>query len=652
MSFKQNYKTDTDPNTQDQYKQCITCCLFLYTDRLSSFKKTFMDPSEGRPYIEATEQELPPLYESVNSKDSEEKSSFCPIINRTLLPFKAFYCFFYGAIGALFPFIALYFRHLWLSPTQAGLLVGLRPIVQSITTPCWALFADRFSAKKIVLFIGLCGWLFAHTCILLVPAGKKPLSCLENSTHITKRSIDSQHHLPNDILGVERSPYPNEVLDYNPLDDVSPNDNIRTEHNPQESLDCTSAACNTKLSRDENLNDQTHQRLPEDSSLQSSQKISSEMKKQTSSEFRSTNIDNSRVDSTTNSDLMDKQWWHMGSMHEPIDTWHTFSFLFLIILIGNLFAAPAQTMANTATLQALGDGTHKYGAQRCYGSIGWGLAAFIVGMLVSMNHDKSLACQGMNDINYSPCFYAFGILMLCSIVVAIPFKFRDAHSVNSREPRAPLVHTCQLIDCVTLFIFFTVFLAGFNMGFIQTFLFWHLQTLGGTQQLFSIIVAFNAVGEMIGFILSVRLISKYGHLNVLALGIFAYAVRLIVYGVVKNPWLVLTVEFLKAFTSSAVWASAMSYIGDVSRIGSTLSSIVHMLYWGIGYGGGGMLGGVLMEAVGAPTIFLGLAVISMTTVMLILLTNHLNCCPKPKQDVYLPVESDEEEEEQEQDSDE
>ena len=601
-----------------------------------------MDPSEGRPYIEASEQELPPLYESVNSKDSEEKSSFCPIINRTLIPFKAFYCFFYGAIGALFPFIALYFRHLWLSPVHAGLLVGLRPIIQSITTPCWALFADRFSAKKIVLFIGLCGWLFTHTCILLVPAGEKPLSCIENSTHIAKRSINFQF--------AERNPYPQEIFDYNLMNDASSNDN-RTEHNqnPRDSVDCNSAACNTKLLQEESLNDQTRPQQPEVSSLQNSQKISSEIKTQTSSQFRSPEIDHSNVDSTNN-DIINKKWWHMSSMHEPIDTWHTFSYLFLIILIGNLFAAPAQTMANTATLQALGDDTHKYGAQRCFGSIGWGLSAFVVGMLVSMNHDRSLACKGMNDINYSSCFYAFGILMLCSIVVAIPFKFRTESNVNVREPRAPLTQTCQLIDCITLFIFFTVFVAGFTMGFIQTFLFWHLQTLHGTQQLFSIILAFNAVGEMIGFILSVKLISKYGHLNVLAMGMFAYAVRLTVYGVVKNPWLVLTVEFLKAFTSSAVWASAMSYIGDVSRVGSTLSSIVHMLYWGIGYGGGGMLGGVLMEAVGAPTTFLGLAVISMTLVIFILLINHLNCFPKRKQDIYLPVESDEEE--QEQDSDE
>jgi MFS family permease len=74
-----------------------------------------------------------------------------------------------------------------------------------------------------------------------------------------------------------------------------------------------------------------------------------------------------------------------------------------------------------------------------------------------------------------------------------------------------------------------------------------------------------------------------------------------------------------------------------------------MLYWGVGYGGGGMIGGVLMERIGARTTFLGLAVISLGVVILILVVVHLNCCPKRKQDIYIPVDSDDEELEQDSD---
>ncbi|XP_046848368.1 major facilitator superfamily domain-containing protein 6-A-like isoform X2 [Xenia sp. Carnegie-2017] len=542
-----------------------------------------MDSSEGRLFIEDKDEELPPLYDAVTEQNDADNKSFwtCCVINRTLLPFKAFYYFFYGAIGSLFPFLALYYKHLWLSPTQTGVLVGLRLFVQMFTTPLWAVLADRFHAKKIVLFIGLCGWLFANTSILLVPPGRKPLSCSENSnkTYLQKRLFPLS--TSNDFNGSDQN-------DKHLLPNV--------KNHPAFAIKYDSLVASEIENFDEN-----------------------------------SNLD------------IKRSFFSKGRESRSIDTRHTFFYLFIIIFVGNLFSAPAQTMANTAMLQTLEDDSHKYGIQRCFGSIGWGASAFLVGMLVSMNHDRRLACTWLDDINYTPCFYAFGAFMLCALFVATTFKYKKENDRKKTDKKSSISVDCRQMDYLTMFVCFVVFIAGFNMGFIQTFLFWHLQSLGGNQHLFSIILAFNAIGEMIGFILSVKLISRFGHLNVLALGIFAYAVRCTVYGIVKNAWLVLFVEYLKAFTSSAVWSAAMSYVGDTSTTGSSLSSIVHTLYWGLGYGGGSILGGVFMQVLEARTTFLGLAVISLLVVILILMINHHNCCPKRKREVYLPVGSEEEE---------
>jgi MFS family permease len=114
--------------------------------------------------------------------------------------------------------------------------------------------------------------------------------------------------------------------------------------------------------------------------------------------------------------------------------------------------------------------------------------------------------------------------------------------------------------------------------------------------------------------------------------------------VVENPWLVLTVEFLKAFTFSVVWAAALSFICDSCQNGSTLAAFVHMLFWGVGYGGGGIIGGVLMERIGGRTTFLGLAVISLSVVMLIFVVIQLDCYQRRLQDIDKPVESDDSDE--------
>ena len=59
---------------------------------------------------------------------------------------------------------------------------------------------------------------------------------------------------------------------------------------------------------------------------------------------------------------------------------HKIFIVFLIfILVGEFFSAPAITLADTCTLQYLGPArSDLYGRQRMFGSLGWGIAMFIV----------------------------------------------------------------------------------------------------------------------------------------------------------------------------------------------------------------------------------------------------------------------------------
>ena len=604
-----------------------------------------MDPSEGITYWESSDKpDFPPLYDSVNGNEKQNKPKLCQQVNRELLSFKAFYFFFYGAIGSLFPFLSLYYKHLWLSASQAGLLVGLRPIVQAFAAPLWAILADKCNIKKVVLLVGLVGWLLTRSSILLVSPGEKPLSCVKNSTtmeQMRKRSLENP--AGRSSLGSETS---KEITERRLKRSAAMHRKRLLEDNDFE-----------RVSRQQNRLRFSTEKTSDEPLFLGSEESSHPTPSFNESTSRPTLKDTATKDGNIKKELDSSQKtvqasvWGLSDPKQPIKTWYTFVLIFMITMVGDLFSAPAQTMANTATLQALKADTHKYGFQRCFGSIGWGFSAFVVGMLVSLNHDESLSCEkkGLDDVNYTPCFYAFGILMLIALVVALFFKFDEARRGN--QPVGLCKNIRQELDFLTCFILFVAFLSGFNMGFIQTFLFWHLHSLGGTQKLFSIITAFNAIGEMIGFLLSVKLIEKFGHLKVMSIGFAAYAVRLLVCGLVKNPWLVLTVEMLKAFTSSGIWASLLSFVGVSVSSGATLLSLVHMVYWGLGYGGGGMLGGVLMQYIGASKVFVGLAVASFLNVLVILLIINLNCCPKRKS-TYLPLASDGEEEEQEEGEDE
>jgi hypothetical protein len=64
-------------------------------------------------------------------------------VNRELLIAKAFYFCFFSAFGSLLPLMAIYFKNMGMTPTQAGILIGIRPFVGYLSAPFWADLAER-----------------------------------------------------------------------------------------------------------------------------------------------------------------------------------------------------------------------------------------------------------------------------------------------------------------------------------------------------------------------------------------------------------------------------------------------------------------------------------------------------------------------------
>ena len=72
---------------------------------------------------------------------------------------KAFYLFFFSAFGSLFPLMGVYFKQLGMDAAQAGMLAGIRPIIEYLATPFWSKISDRFQKGKIMLLIAVASWI-------------------------------------------------------------------------------------------------------------------------------------------------------------------------------------------------------------------------------------------------------------------------------------------------------------------------------------------------------------------------------------------------------------------------------------------------------------------------------------------------------------
>lgn len=87
---------------------------------------------------------------------------------KTWLP-TAYYYFFYGALGSLFPFVNLYYRAVGMDPWQIGILGGIRPLIALLCAPIWSFVSNKYKIRKIILVVSLVSWIVFTVPLLLVP---------------------------------------------------------------------------------------------------------------------------------------------------------------------------------------------------------------------------------------------------------------------------------------------------------------------------------------------------------------------------------------------------------------------------------------------------------------------------------------------------
>ena len=123
-----------------------------------------------------------------------------------------------------------------------------------------------------------------------------------------------------------------------------------------------------------------------------------------------------------------------------------YSVIFWIICYISFFtfySSPAIALADSAVMSILGDEeADKYSSQRMFGSIGWGVTMFVMGMV--LDHSRvfqEAKCQtNEGQRNYNVCFFVFTILMFIALLVGfmIPFKYKERPGYNPKSNNMPM----------------------------------------------------------------------------------------------------------------------------------------------------------------------------------------------------------------------
>lgn len=202
--------------------------------------------------------------------------------------------------------------------------------------------------------------------------------------------------------------------------------------------------------------------------------------------------------------------------------------------------------------------------------------------------------------NFRPIFFLYAGLKLVSgiLMLFINLEFKKAASSVVTDVIAVLkkvemialflscimLGKCNFITDIAKLIKLRFTFQGCAWGFIESFLFWLIDDLGGSKSLMGLTVT---IGGSIGIpllVLSGPIIKKLGHANVIFIGFVFYAIRLMGYSLLYNPWLCLVFEAMESITFGLSFTAAVTYAAKLSTT-TTDTSIQGMLgglYYGVG----------------------------------------------------------------------
>ncbi|KAJ8003628.1 hypothetical protein DPEC_G00150310 [Dallia pectoralis] len=629
-------------------------------------------------------------------------------VNTQLLISKVFYFFFYAAYGSLHPLLAVYYKQLGMSPSRSGLLVGIRYFIEFCSAPFWGVVADRFKKGKLLLLFSVLCWLVFNCGIGFVqPAAMickevgvittvAPPTLLSTtgapanvtppgvSTNRTRRSYQGLFGRASLVLSPDsgyriRGRYRREPVSNSTLPTGVPEPQNQTTAafmtttappTPVQSSAVPTAGITTQIVPNTTTTSATT-RMPANDPTHASNANTSQTALVPQEQGNSTHASPNTTTVTAGTWApVEEKTYIIEYNQDQVET--IFLLILLVVIVGEFFSAPAITIVDTVTLQYLGTHRDRYGLQRMWGSLGWGVAMLLVGIWIDNTHmllfvDGVVGCVLPDYKNYQVAFIVFGVMMGLALVVATQFVFdgsRDYRQTESHRPQeveAPQVDRnvaspeesessttgsrqtpvspesittdqpfyygdllrllCSVQYSTVLFV---AWFMGFGYGFVFTFLFWHLEDLHGSTTLFGVCSVLSHVSELTFYFTSHKFIELVGHIRVLYIGLACNTARYLYISYLENAWIVLPMEVLQGLTHASVWAACISYLSAAvpPALRTSAQGILQGLHLGLGRGCGAMVGGVLVNYFGAAETF---RAIGMASLVILLLFSLIQC---------------------------
>ncbi|GIY45245.1 major facilitator superfamily domain-containing protein 6 [Caerostris darwini] len=517
-------------------------------------------------------------------------------IDKPLIRFKLHYFLLTGALGSVLPFIAVIARdRIKLSATSFATIMVFQQFLFVFTKPAIGYITDYFNKLKAVLCIVAIFQAVFLFLVLLLPAIPKEVVGSSNSTFLDLLSnTSSVHSFCETFENSKRTlivssnfsaEFVSKDLNYLHLNKMCHVFKAEQEYSITIPSECRTINSNSSVTT--KILGQSADSI--DPLFNSSMFQTEKSLK----DFCAFLIDDCIICCNHKdcyyTPLADASQWVPPSNISDFVTYQ-FWICALVFVLLNACVNAIFTLSDTACCESIKKNGADFGKQRLWGAIGWGLLAPVGGILRDYTGD------------YIITFIIFGIL---SIVMLWNISKLDL--VKPQFSKNILKNIGTIMKSSEFLCFEVgVLINGIGLGFIWFYLLWFLISIGGNRLLCGLTQTVQCfVGELPFMFFSGWILKKIGYFNITTLSLLSYCVRFFWYSVIKDPWLVLPIEWVHGITYGVFYTSVASYAKKSARPGTeaTTQAVVFATYDGLGSGIGNIVAGLGFDYLGAQWTF-------------------------------------------------
>ncbi|MDK2980245.1 MAG: transporter, family, 3-phenylpropionic acid transporter [Chloroflexota bacterium] len=265
-----------------------------------------------------------------------------------------------------------------------------------------------------------------------------------------------------------------------------------------------------------------------------------------------------------------------------------------IVVVYSIINAPFNSIMDQTTLTSL-ENPQNYGKIRVGGSIGWGIMVLVTGFLI--DH----LGLGLKVIFFVEIFF-LGLFLINTINMP---DTRRKHS-DPDEPAPTISMIWEMLRLPGFLPFLAMIIIwGIGESAIGSFLFLHIQSLGGSSTLMGVALSISLVGEIVTFSIADKLQVKLGPFKMMLLSYLVLFTWLFGLSVIKNPN---AIPFFQIFGGSGfalIQSGGVAYVNARApkSLGTTAQAIRGGIYSGLGVGTGSLISGFIYEHSGSVVLF-------------------------------------------------